>query len=222
MTPQDWIGKLSHAEDLLTPRLVAEFRATLGEFAHPDLPGLQWLVAPEIRPYEDLGRDSHPRLGLVLPDLGLSRRMWAGGEVTWHAPLHENDTVTRDTTVTDITYKEGRSGKLGFVTLHHRYSVKGDIRIDERQDIVYRAAPAPDATPPAPPLAENWPDATALDVSPTPTMLFRYSAMTFNGHRIHYDADYARDVEGYAGLVVHGPLLAQLLMLMADGQLGPL
>ncbi|UYV36769.1 hypothetical protein N4R57_17520 [Rhodobacteraceae bacterium D3-12] len=82
MNPQNWIGHSSHTQEFITPRLTAEFRATLGAFAHPELPGLQWLIAPEIRPYKDLGRDSHPRLGLVLPDLGLPRRMWAGGEVT--------------------------------------------------------------------------------------------------------------------------------------------
>lgn len=91
MTADNRIGRETRAVDVLTPRLVAEFRATLGAFAVPGLPGLQWIVAPEIRPYADLGRDSHPRLGLVLPDLGLPRRMWAGGEVTWHKDLREGD-----------------------------------------------------------------------------------------------------------------------------------
>lgn len=215
MNSEDWIGRVSTETDIMTPRLVAEFRATLGQFAHTDMPGLQWAVSPEIRPYEDLGRDAHPRLGLVLPDLGLPRRMWAGGQVIWRRPLVAGDTVTRTTTVADITYKTGRSGRLGFLTLEHCYSVAGETRIEERQDIVYREDPDPEATAPAPPVAEDWPDATGQDISPNSTMLFRYSAMTFNGHRIHYDADYARKVEGYAGLVVHGPMQATWMHALA-------
>ena len=215
MKNQDWIGRVSTATDVMTPGLVAQFRATLGQFAHKEMPGLQWLVSPETRPYEDLGRDGHPRPGLVLPDLGLPRRMWAGGQVVWHGPLSEGDTVTRTTTVADITYKTGRSGRLGFLTLDHSYSVAGETCIEERQDIVYRDDPDTDAKPPAPPAADDWPDATGQDVSPSPTMLFRYSAITFNGHRIHYDADYAREVEGYAGLVVHGPMQATWMHTLA-------
>lgn len=220
MTAEDWIGRTSRAVDTLTPRLVAEFRATLDDFAVPGLPGLQWALSPEIHPYADLGRDCHPRLGLVLPDLGLPRRMWAGGEVRWHRNMNEGDEVTRDTIVSDITYKDGRSGRLGFLTLNHSYKVNGTLCVDERHDIVYRDDPAPGMRPSIPPEADPWPMATCRNVSPTPTMLFRYSAMTFNGHRIHYDDPYAREVEGYAGLVVHGPMQATWMHALATEVFG--
>lgn len=220
MSVEDWIGRETRAEDLLTPRLIAEFRATLGEFAVAGLPGLQWALAPEIHPYADLGRDCHPRLGLVVPDLGLPRRMWAGGEVEWHRDLAQGDVVVRESLVSDITYKEGRSGRLGFVTLNHRYTVAGVLCLSERHDIVYRGDPDPKAKVAPPPEAEPWPMAVRRAVAPTPTMLFRYSAMTFNGHRIHYDDPYAREVEGYDGLVVHGPMQATWMHALASEVLG--
>ncbi|WP_136636032.1 FAS1-like dehydratase domain-containing protein [Pseudooceanicola onchidii] len=218
----DWIGRTRSATDTITDRLAREFRVTIGGMHcnGPDAPGLQWILAPDIYPAEDLGRDAHPRLGLVVPDLGLPRRMWAGGSITWHGGIREGDTVTRDTTVRDITFKDGRTGRLGFVTLDHRYLVGGALRVEEVHDIVYREDPDPSAPTPVPPKAEPWEGAEVRRATPDATLLFRYSAMTFNGHRIHYDHDYATQVEGYAGLVVHGPIQSTWMQHLATDMLG--
>lgn len=170
----------------------------------------------------DLGPDGHPRVGQgVIPDMGLPRRMWAGGRLTIHAPLLAGVPATRTTRLDRAERKTGRSGPLAFVTLHHAVHQAGRLCVDERQDLVYRAVPDPAATPPRPPLARD--DATCRrPLTFDPTTLFRYSALTFNGHRIHYDVEYARGIEGYGGLVVHGPLLAQHLMILATEMLGPL
>ena len=210
---EDWIGRSRAATDQITDRQLAEFRATLGaaHCAGDHAPGLEWCLSPEILPADQLGRDGHPRLGTVLPDLGLPRRMWAGGRIRARAPIPVGQPVTRTTTVRDIAYKQGRSGRLGFLTLSHSYASGDNILIDEEHDIVYRedSGPGSAATPPP---AESWPEAERRRVETTPTLLFRYSAMTFNGHRIHYDLPYATGVEGYPALVVHGPLTATLLV----------
>ncbi|TMV09251.1 FAS1-like dehydratase domain-containing protein [Arenibacterium halophilum] len=222
MTAVDWIGQTRSVTDTLTPRLAAEFAATLGHMLCPGpaQPGLQWVLAPEVLPAGDLGRDSHPRLGLVLPDLGLPRRMWAGGFITWHGGISVGDVVTRETTVQDVAFKEGRSGRLGFVTLDHRYLVEGSLRVAEVHDIVYRPDPDPSQPAPQPPQAEPWPDARGRETTPDATLLFRYSAITFNGHRIHYDHAYATEVEGYGGLVVHGPIQSTWMQHLACEVLG--
>ncbi len=170
---------------------------------------------------EDLGRDGHPRNGLLVPDTGLPRRMWAGGDLSFHAPLRLGIPARKTTTLTGVTHKTGRSGPLAFVTLRHEIRQKGTLSITELQHLVFRedsqnAAPAPQ--PPAAPEGGE----IAAPLRFTPTDLFRYSALTFNGHRIHYDEDYARNIEGYDGLVVHGPLLAQHLMLLAQQREGRL
>lgn len=218
----DWIGRSTTRTDPVAPRLLAEFRATLdGVLAPLDVPpGVEFCLAPDICAPDLLGRDGHPRTGLYLPDLPLPRRMWAGGRITRHAPLAEGDVVTRVSTIEDVTFKTGRSGQLGFVTVRHLYKTEGETRIDERQDIVYREDPAPGAPAPILPEADPWPEATAWDVTTTPTLLFRYSALTFNGHRIHYDAPYAREVEGYDGLVVHGPMQAIWMQNLASTVMG--
>lgn len=175
--------------------------------------------APE--PPGRLGRDGHPQVGGVIPDLGLPRRMWAGGRLRFHQPLRAGVPAVKVTSLAAQARKEGRSGPLGFVTLHHAVTQDGMTCVEEEQDLVYREDPAPDAAKPTPPDARR--DEEQRDeVRFSSTLLFRYSALTFNGHRIHYDLDYARDVEGYGGLVVHGPLLAQHLMLFAQHHLGPL
>lgn len=175
----------------------------------------------EPQPPEALGRDGHPATGRgLIPDLGLPRRMWAGGLLTFHAPLRAGIPAEKVTTVAAVTTKEGRTGPLGFVQLKHCVYQDGARCVTELQDLVYREDPAPDALKPVAPEARS--DETEVQTRDFgSTLLFRYSALTFNGHRIHYDLDYARDVEGYNGLVTHGPLLAQLLMLMAERK-GPL
>ena len=172
-------------------------------------------------PPEGLGRDGHPKVGGLIPDMGLPRRMWAGGRLAFHAPLRAGHPATKTSVVERAEHKTGRSGRLGFVTLRHEISQGGAPCVTEWQDLVYRADPDPDAPRPVPPQAPDDPQ-TREAVGFDATLLFRYSALTFNGHRIHYDDGYARQVEGYAGLVVHGPLLAQLLMLKAEAELGPL
>ena len=175
----------------------------------------------DAQPPSHLGRDGHPRVGGLIPDMGLPRRMWAGGRLAFHAPLLAGEEARKTTIVESTDRKEGRSGPLGFVTLRHEIYQGHDLKVTEWQDLVYREDPSPDAPKPNPqPAAEDEESAESWRFSST--LLFRYSALTFNGHRIHYDLDYAREVEGYDGLVVHGPLLAQLLMLKATHELGPL
>jgi len=208
----------------VTQRLADALCATIspcGATGRMPPPGIFWCLAPEIVPPDDLGPDGHPRAGLLLPDTGLPRRMWAGGTLVFHDDFSVGDRVEKVTTVESVTQKTGKSGPLAFVTLRHVYSVDGRAVLTERQDIVYRRpAPPAVAAPPGPVdgaqarLGPPWPLVT------TPTLLFRYSALTFNGHRIHYDADYARDVEGYGGLVVHGPLLATVMLNLAVERVG--
>ena len=217
----DWIGRTTDQSDVISPCKLAQLRVTLGGLSGPmPVPsGIQWCIAPDLAPAEALGRDGHPRPGLVLPNLPLPRRMWAGGSLTVHAPFAEGDIVTRRTTIRDVTFKQGRSGPLGFVAVDHLYSVAGQPRLSERQDIVYRQDPAPGQTR-APNVAEDWPGAEGWQITPDPTLLFRFSALTFNGHRIHYDHPYATGVEGYDGLVVHGPMQAAWMHNLAAERMG--
>lgn len=172
-------------------------------------------------PPDQLGRDGHPKRGGVIPDMGLPRRMWAGGRLQFHRPLRVRVTAEKHTSVVSAKHKTGRTGPLGFVTLRHDIWQDGKLVVTEDQDLVYREDPDPNAPLPQTTNAPLDQD-SAETVNFTSTLLFRYSALTMNGHRIHYDLDYCRHVEGYAGLVVHGPLLAQLLMLKAERELGAL
>ena len=219
----DWIGRQTQRVETITERQVAQFRATLaGTLAPGDvLPGLHWGLMPDLAEPQDLGRDGHPRTGLFLPTLPLQRRMWAGGELAFGPPLQTGDRVIRDSRIADITFKTGSTGRLGFVTLRNHWSVDGQTRITERQDIVYRDDAKPgSATAPVP--ADDWPGAQVWHILPDPVLLFRYSALTFNGHRIHYDQPYATGVEGYDGLVVHGPLQAIWMLNLATTLFGQL
>ncbi|WP_108861150.1 MaoC family dehydratase N-terminal domain-containing protein [Ruegeria sp. Alg231-54] len=169
-----------------------------------------------------LGRDGHPKVGDgLIPDMGLQRRMWAGGRLQFHTPLVVGSKAVRRSVRESASTKTGRTGPLGFVTLQHEISQDGQLCLSEWQDLVYRPDPSDTDIKPKPPMARTD-ETDSRDVTFDSTLLFRYSALTFNGHRIHYDLDYARDVEGYDGLVVHGPLLAQLLMLFAEDLAGPL
>jgi len=219
----DWIGRSSEHTDTITPQKLAQLRVTLGPASGPaNVPGgLQWCIAPDLAPVEDLGRDGHPRPGLVLPALPLPRRMWAGGALTVHTPFAEGEDVTRHTTIRDVRFKQGRSGPLGFVTVEHRYTVAGELRLRERQDIVYREDPKPGQGTTLV-TGEPWSPVAAWDLTPDATLLFRFSALTFNGHRIHYDHPYATGVEGYDGLVVHGPMQAAWMQNLAASVFGAL
>jgi 3-methylfumaryl-CoA hydratase len=218
----DWIGRGSTRVDTLSPRLIAQYRATLPDLAEGEVPlGLFWTLAPDAYPPADLGRDGHPRLGLELPPLPLKRRMWAGGEIAFRGAFRAGDEVVRDSRIERIAEKTGSTGPLIFVSVRHDYSVGGAVVLSERQDLVYREDPAAGAPPVVYPDApELGPPVAALPLLADQLRLFRFSAMTFNGHRIHYDADYARQVEGYAGLVVHGPLQAVAMMVLASRVLG--
>ncbi|MBM7070391.1 MaoC family dehydratase N-terminal domain-containing protein [Actibacterium sp. 188UL27-1] len=173
-----------------------------------------------VQPAAALGRDGHPATGGFIPDLGLPRRMWAGGRLTFEAPLRTGRPAQKTTVIEDVHHKQGRVGPLAFVTLRHEIRQDDTLCVTEWQDLVYLADQGPSPTQTAAPQAPEPATSQSLDQL-TSTLLFRYSALTMNGHRIHYDADYARNVERYTGLVVHGPLLAQLLMLKAAEQ-GPL
>lgn len=218
---KDWIGRKIERQEVMNERTVAEFEATLTPhlFRSDFVPlGLHWCLSPDMLTADLLGGDGHPKLGIFLPDVGLPRRMWAGGKLTQHGHFNVGDQVKKQSVLADIMFKTGKSGRLCFITVNHDYAVNGKVVVEEQQDIVYREAAIIDATSqshsPVIPAETTW------KVMPTSTMLFRYSAMTFNGHRIHYDEPYARKVEGYAGLVVHGPIQATLMLNLAATVLG--
>jgi 3-methylfumaryl-CoA hydratase len=216
-----WIGREEQKSERLTPALVERFEATIGpslaRFDGEAPLGIHWCLNQPAVAAGGLGVDGHPARGGFLPPVPLPRRMWAGGELAFIAPLRAGDEVTRVSRIASIAHKQGRSGELVFVAVDHDILSGGVLAIRERQDIVYRAeaqaAPAGDR--PASVVADPRRPERVETVDATTTLLFRYSALTFNGHRIHYDLDYARDEEGYRGLVVHGPLQATLMLHMA-------
>lgn len=220
-SPIEWPPR--QISDVMDPARAQALSATLGCDHDPGaalIPFAHQIYFWEALPPARLGRDGHPARGEVLPDLGLPRRMWAGGRLEFHAPLIAGQAAEKTTTLEAATRKQGRSGPLAFVTMRHEVRQGGQLCVTEWQDIVYREDPAPDAPAPVPPHAAEGRELTRRSFDAT--ALFRYSALTFNGHRIHYDPPYAREVEGYGGLVVHGPLLAQVLMLLAQEDLGGL
>ncbi|MEZ2330103.1 MaoC family dehydratase N-terminal domain-containing protein [Mesorhizobium sp. RCC_202] len=212
-TLQEWVGRTREVEDIATPRLLASFEAMLGLHAvRGDVapPGLHWCLTPDIADAGELGPDGHQAKGGFLPPVPLPRRMWAGGDVRFMAPIRSGDTIRRRSTLSAVEEKQGRTGRLVFVTVHHEIANAAGPLVDEDQIIVYRAAEtgAAASAPPTPRLATSHERIVDVD----PVLLFRYSALTFNSHRIHYDAPYATGVEHYPGLVIHGPLQATLLM----------
>jgi 3-methylfumaryl-CoA hydratase len=222
---EDWIGRTEIAEDVLTARIVSGFEAMLGRAsslaegeAAPQ--GIHWLLAPPPTPRGELGADGHAARGGFLPPIPLPRRMWAGGEIAFLAPLPIGASIRRHSRIASVAEKRGSSGRLVFVTVDHVIEAGGRVAARESQTIVYREAPTtlqaelpPAEARPAPsPWRQQW--------LTDPVMLFRYSALTFNGHRIHYDEPYAKR-EGYPGLIVHGPLIATLLMDLCAAALGP-
>ncbi|MCU4160071.1 MaoC family dehydratase N-terminal domain-containing protein [Acidiphilium sp. AL] len=211
-----WIGRRETVRDMLTPRLVRELQATLDQDAAVPEDGakaplaIHWCLAPPAAPGSALGPDGHPARGGFLPPVPLPRRMWAGGALRFHDRLRVDDAVERRSRIADVSVKRGRSGTLCFVAVDHEIATARGIAIAERQDIVYRALEDGSAKPPAPaalPRAEF-----RREMRADPVLLFRYSALTFNGHRIHYDRSYVTEVENYPGLIVHGPLQATLLI----------
>lgn len=219
---QGWIGREERTSDVLTPELAKRFLATVGEAGDTSVgavaPALiHWCLAQPTVARDELGVDGHPKKGGFLPPVDLPRRMWAGGKLEILAPFHIGDTVERLSRISDVKEKTGRTGRLCFVTVTHELRVEDAPVLREVHDIVYREA----ATGKSVPSGEQAPrgDANA-ELVVDPTLLFRYSALTFNGHRIHYDRPYATEVEHYAGLVVHGPLQATLLYNFAATQRG--
>lgn len=216
---QQWIGRTEEQRDALCVAPLHGLSATLDRDDAPPKPGDavpplgHWLFfLPQARQGE-LGPDGHPARGGFLPPVPLPRRMWAGGRLAWNAdnPLRVGDEARRQSSIRSVTHKQGRSGEMVFVLVHHEVHNAHGLALTEEHDIVYRAPAAPGAPPPAPQPADTaapW----RRQVVPDPVLLFRYSALTFNGHRIHYDHPYATGVEGYPGLVVHGPLIATLLL----------
>jgi len=221
-----WIGREDTRHDRVDPALVQRWCATLDR-ALPDdgaaPQGLHWCLALPDAPTALLGEDGHPRRDAdpagLLPPIALPRRMWAAGEVRFHAPLPIEAMVSRRSRVTAISEKTGSSGPLAFVDIAHDWHASGQPLISETQTVVYRASAASDAPPSPPQPGPGAFDATAWErvrcVVPGAALLLRYSALTFNAHRIHYDWRYATGVEGYRGLVVHGPLIASLLLDLA-------
>lgn len=232
MTAWDaWIGRSIEQHDRLTPAALARFRATIDSAATGDIAAqaIHWCLCLPDAPTRMLGPDGHPLRqddpGSFMPPIPLPRRMWAASDVRFVAPIAAGAAIARTSTVAAIKEKTGGTGQLVFVEVEHETRADDVVAVQERQTIVFRA-PAPAAAPtpsPAPaPAAE--PDLSGWtwrrDILPTEAMLFRYSALTFNSHRIHYDLPYARDEEGYPGLVVHGPLTATLLLDLAQRELG--
>lgn len=228
---QDWIGREERRADRIDAGLVARWLATLDRApasgdAVPQ--GLHWCLCTPDAPTGQLGADGHPRRDdsplSLLPPVPLPRRMWAASRVEFLAPLRLGENVERTTQVLSISEKNGASGRLVFVDLGHETRSNGKLAVREVQSLVYRAAPDP-GTPPAPPplgpdqfVADPW--SAHRRLIPSETLLFRFSALTFNSHRIHYDTPYATGQENYRGLVVHGPLTATLLLDLARRELG--
>ena len=213
---RQWIGRTSEASDIVTAQLVKGLRATLfQEIGEPKASDtapftVHWCLAQPVFPMSMLGPDGHPTRGGFLPPVPLQRRMWAGGDLEFLDTLRVGDEAKRVSRIGDVTVKTGSSGTLCFVSVEHIVTTSRGTAIRERQDIVYRGmesakAAAPKA--PSPPVAKH----RETHVS-DPVLLFRYSALTFNGHRIHYDRDYVTKVEGYPGLIFHGPLQAAFIV----------
>jgi 3-methylfumaryl-CoA hydratase len=211
-----WIGRSQTATDVVTVTPARALAATLDlarTFDEGDAlpPPWHWQYFLTMSPMAEAGPDGHPKRGGFLPPVPLPRRMWAGSRMEFHRPLRIGEAITRVSRIADVALKEGRSGTLVFVKLRHEIAgPQGPALVDEH-DIVYRDLPKPDDPAPAPRSAPPH-SAWRREIRPDPVLLFRYSALTYNSHRIHYDHPYVTKVEGYPGLVVHGPLLATLLL----------
>ena len=214
---KEWIGRTESRTDVASAWPVAAMAATFdrkepepasGE-AIP--PGWHWLYFLEAQPASELAADGHPKRGGFLPPVPLPRRMWAGGRIAFAASLRVGDQLRRDSEIIGVEPKHGKSGSLVFVTVRHTVYAAGKLAVIEEHDIVYREAAKPTDPPPqakAAPQSAQW----RREIAPDPVLLFRFSALTFNGHRIHYDLDYVRNEERYPGLIVHGPMQTLLIL----------
>ena len=215
---KSWIDKTEEYREIISAAPMAGFAATLDhvEDVDPQVgdtlpPAGHWMYFLPKAPMRDIGSDGHAKVGGFLPPVDLPRRMWAGGRIEFVRPLCIGDAARRLSTIKSVTYKEGKSGKLVFVVVSHEIFKTEELAIREEHDIVYRDGADSKQLPPTAKLAPEgavW----SRNIIPDPVLLFRYSALTFNGHRIHYDLPYVKEEEGYPGLVVHGPLIATFLM----------
>jgi 3-methylfumaryl-CoA hydratase len=216
---RQWIGRSQESSDIVTAQLVKGLRATLFQEIGEPKPGdaapftVHWCLAQPVFPMSLLGRDGHPTRGGFLPPVPLPRRMWAGGELQFFDTLRVGDEQRRNSRIADVTVKKGSSGTLCFVSVEHEVITPRGVAIRERQDIVYREM---DGNQPTPAKAASPPSAMHRETHMADAvLLFRYSALTFNGHRIHYDRDYVTKIEGYPGLIFHGPLQAAFIVELA-------
>ena len=214
---RSWIGRQETLHAQVTRFPIAALSATLDrddaapQAGDPLPPLWHWLYFLPTARQSILGPDGHPARGGFLPPVPLPRRMWAGGRFVFNQPLRVDEPITRVSTVKDVTIKHGRNGTLCFVLVKHEVSGQNGLALVEEHDIVYRDMPQPGEVPAAPgPVRTD--DTWQRDIHPSDPMLFRYSALTFNSHRIHYDRRYVTETEGYPGLIVHGPLIATLLI----------
>ena len=230
MNLHNWIGRSECVEDTATATPYAALSATLdcpqtSAVQRPVLgtllpPLWHWLYFLPVYPQAEIGEDGHAKRGGFLPPVALPRRMWAGSDFQFHQALHIGDRLARTSTIVDVAEKSGRTGNLVFVKVRHDIRRNGEqaVALTEHHHIVYRAAATPHDVTPIPqdaPASSAWQRVMKAD----DVLLFRYSALTFNGHRIHYDRQYVTQIEGYPGLVVHGPLIATLLMELLRSQL---
>jgi 3-methylfumaryl-CoA hydratase len=221
---RSWIGRTETLEDTATPAPVRALSATLDrddaapQNGTPVPPCWHWLYFLPMARQSQIGPDGHPQRGGFLPPVPLPRRMWAGSRIEFLQPLRVGQALSRTSRILDVRVKDGRTGPLVFVNVRHEIHGDGALAIVEEHDIVYRDMPAPGEAAPAPtpaPADPQW----ERRIQPDDVLLFRYSALTFNGHRIHYDRQYVTEVEGYPGLIVHGPLIATLLLDLLRRQL---
>ena len=226
MNLKDWVGRTESVTDVATATPYAALSATFDRTperppAGTPLPALwHWLYFLPLHRQSEIGPDGHAKRGGFLPPVPLPRRMWAGSQFEFHKPLLVGDTLTRRSTIADVTEKSGRTGRLVFVKVRHeiRRQDESDIGLTEFHDIVYRDAATKDDVA-SPPKAASATSTWERKWIPDDVLLFRYSALTFNGHRIHYDRRYVTEVEGYPGLIVHGPMVATLLLDLLRHQL---
>lgn len=221
---RQWIGRQESRSERLDDALTDRFKATFdlaGATQDGDVAPLliHYCLALPVTATAGLGQDGHPVRGGFLPPVPLPRRMWAGGSIVFHGDLRVGDRVTRRSTIRDVAVKQGRSGMLCFVTVDHRIESGGRLAVEERQDIVFRGEEAQSG--PEPKRAAAAASGTECRrLAASAALLFRYSALTFNSHRIHYDTPYATQIDGYPGLVIHGPMQATLLAQFAEKLMG--